>query len=95
MGQNITEVSEHELQGISGQILKLAEGTTLDHFNIDVSDDGQCLLVYCADDLVAIHSAMGSDVEEFHFPDGARYSLIELIRRIGRFARAEAESDDP
>jgi hypothetical protein len=35
---------------------------------------------------------MGSDVEEFHFPDGARYSLMELIRRIGRFASVGEES---
>lgn len=87
-------MTEHHAARRSGPILKLEDGTTLDHFNLDVSEDGQCLMVFCMDDLVAMHSAMGSDVEEFHFSDGTRYSLTELIKQIGRFARAEEESDE-
>lgn len=88
------DAKQHGTFGVGGQILKLADGTTLDHFNLQVSEDGQCLMVYCFDDLVAMHSAMGSDVDEFHFPDGTRYSLLELIRRLGRAARGSDESDD-
>lgn len=84
----------HAAFGSRGEVIRLAEGTVLDHFNLQVSDDGQCLMVYCADNLVAMHSAMGSDVEEFHFPDGTRYSLMDLIKRIGLLARAEEESGE-
>lgn len=83
-----------ERAGIRRSVVRLAEGTVLDHFNLQVSDDGQCLLVYCADDLVAMHSAMGSDVDVFHFPDGTRYSLMELIRRIGQFAGTGEKGGD-
>lgn len=82
-----TAAKAHGAIGIGDHVLKLAEGITLNHFDVDVSADGQCLLIYCADSLVAMHSAMGSDVKEFHFSDGSRYSLIELVRRLGELAR--------
>lgn len=89
MDADRTEADERDDMKIGGHILRLAEGITLDQFDIDVSDDGQCLLIYCTDALVAMHSAMGSDVKEFHFSDGSRYSLVELVRQIGELSKGQ------
>ncbi len=64
-----------------GVTLRLGPGVTHADMRTVPSDDGQCLLVYCRQSIVAILCAMGSDVEIFEFADSTRLTLLELLEQ--------------
>lgn len=43
------------------------------------SDDGQYLLLYAGQTLLAIYGAMGADPEYVEFADGGRFAVDELL----------------
>jgi hypothetical protein len=43
------------------------------------SDDGQYLLLYAGQTLLAIYGAMGADPEYVEFADGGRFSVDDLL----------------
>lgn len=61
--------------------LRLGPGVTRADMRTVPSDDGQCLLVYCRQSIVAILCAMGSDVEIFEFADSTRLTLMEVLEQ--------------
>jgi hypothetical protein len=63
-------------------IVRLAPDVTLADMRVEPSADGQCLLVYCRDRIVALFCAMGSDVEAFEFGNAERICAMELIDRL-------------
>ena len=72
--------------------LQFANGITLDDFAMANSQDNQCLLIYCRQQLVAWCSSMGGDVTSFSLADGERYTLGEMVERIPlRVSRSAAE----
>lgn len=46
------------------------------------SDDGQYLLLYAGQTLLAIYGAMGADPEFVEFVDGGRFAVDELIDMV-------------
>lgn len=59
-----------------------ASGMTLADMRIEPSDDGQYLLIYCRQRVVAMLGPMGSDVDVFDFVDVGRLTAAELIDRL-------------
>jgi hypothetical protein len=55
---------------------------TLADMRIEASRDGQHLLIYCRQRVVAMLGPMGCDVEEFEFADVGRMTMAELIGRL-------------
>ena len=49
---------------------------------VGASDCGQCLMLTCGGELIALIGAMGSDVETVEFADGSRYRVEELMDRV-------------
>ncbi len=47
------------------------------------SDDGQYLLLYAGQTLLAIYGAMGADPEFVEFADGGRFAVDELLDMVG------------
>lgn len=47
------------------------------------SDDGQYLLLYAGQTLLAIYGAMGADPEYVEFADGGRFAVDELLDMVG------------
>lgn len=43
------------------------------------SDDGQYLLIYAGQTLLAIYGAMGADPEVVEFADGQRFAVDDLL----------------
>jgi hypothetical protein len=62
-------------------IVRLDEGVSLADIRAVPSGDGQYLLVYCRQKIVAILCAMGSDVELFEFDGATRMDILDLVRR--------------
>lgn len=60
-------------------VVRLGADVTLADLRIAPSVDGQCLLVYCRNRIVALLCAMGSDVEAFEFADATRMDAMELL----------------
>jgi hypothetical protein len=46
------------------------------------SDDGQYLLLYAGQTLLAIYGAMGADPEYVEFADGGRYAVDDLLDMV-------------
>jgi hypothetical protein len=46
------------------------------------SDDGQYLLLYAGQTLLAIYGAMGADPEFVEFADGGRYAVDDLLDMV-------------
>ncbi|OHC66906.1 MAG: hypothetical protein A3H93_15970 [Rhodocyclales bacterium RIFCSPLOWO2_02_FULL_63_24] len=63
----------------AGDTLRLAAGVTLDHLALAHSHDGQYLLIYCGEELLAIYGAMGGNVATIEFADGGCYSVEEVL----------------
>ena len=47
------------------------------------SDDGQYLLLYAGQTLLAIYGAMGTDPEYVEFADGGRFAVDDLLDMAG------------
>ncbi len=75
-----------------GDILRFAEGITIEDFGVAPSNDQQCLLIYCQASLIAIVSAMGCDVHGFELAAGDKYSLTELLDQISFLTPSPASS---
>jgi len=69
-------------------VVRLDADVTLADMRVVTSGDGQCLMVYCRDRIVALLSAMGSDVETFEFGDSERMCAMELVDRVMASASA-------
>lgn len=54
----------------------------LTDMRIEASDDGQYLLIYCRQRVVAMLGPMGADVEFFEFADAGRMTALELIEKL-------------
>lgn len=54
-----------------------------DDLSISRSDDGQYLLLYAGQTLLAIYGAMGADPEYVEFADGGRFAVDELLDMVG------------
>lgn len=46
------------------------------------SDDGQYLLLYAGQTLLAIYGAMGADPEYVEFADGGRFAVDDLLDMV-------------
>lgn len=47
------------------------------------SNDGQYLLLYAGQTLLAIYGAMGADPEYVEFADGGRFAVDDLLDMVG------------
>jgi hypothetical protein len=66
----------------SGGVVRLGDDVTLADMRVVPSADGQCLLVYCRERIVALLCSMGSDVEAFEFGNSERICAMELLDRV-------------
>ncbi|HEX8963051.1 MAG TPA: hypothetical protein VF801_08600 [Rhodocyclaceae bacterium] len=81
--QAVESEAEPEQSGTAcGGVVRLGPGVTLSDMRVAPSVDGQCLLVYCRDRIVALLCAMGSDVEAFEFANSERIGATDLLDRI-------------
>lgn len=62
-----------------GNVISLVPGDLA----VDRSDDGQYLLLYAGQTLLAIYGAMGADPEFVEFADGGRFAVDELLDMVG------------
>ena len=62
--------------------VRLGAGLGLPDLAVGASDCGQCLMLTCGGELIALIGAMGSDVETVEFADGSRYRVEELMDRV-------------
>ncbi|OHC66770.1 MAG: hypothetical protein A2045_04410 [Rhodocyclales bacterium GWA2_65_20] len=60
----------------------LSAGVALTDLAVRHSADGQYLLIYCGDELVAMYGAMGGSAETVRFSDGQCYSIEDLLDSI-------------
>lgn len=58
------------------------DGMTLADMRIALSADGQYLLIYCRNRIVAMLGPMGGDVDVFEFADVGRMTAMDLIGRL-------------
>jgi hypothetical protein len=54
------------------EVVRLAPDVTLADMRVAPSADGQCLLVYCRDRIVALLCSMGSDLSLIHISEPTR-----------------------
>ena len=64
--------------------VRLTAGITLGDLTLAHSHDGQYLLIYCGEEVLAIYGAMGGSVETIEFADGGCYSVEEMLKVLGR-----------
>lgn len=60
-----------------------AEGLIIGDLSVGHSDDGQYLLLYAGQTLLAIYGAMGADPEFVEFADGGRFAVDDLLDMVG------------
>ena len=63
-------------------VVRLDADVTFADLRVAPSSDGQCLVVYCNDRIIALLSAMGCDAAAFEFSDATRLTMIELLDRL-------------
>ncbi len=63
-------------------VVRLDADVTLADMRVVPSSEGDCLLVYCRDRVVALFSAMGCDVDAFEFGDSERVHAADLLDRL-------------
>jgi len=65
-----------------GKTIHFAGGVTPVQLSLGSSDCGQYLLIRWQEEILAVHGAMGCDVDYFEFENGERLDALELIERI-------------
>lgn len=59
-----------------------AGGLVVGDLLVGRSDDGQYLLLYAGQTLLAIYGAMGADPEFVEFADGGRFAVDDLLDMV-------------
>ena len=81
-GANLYLVGEGSRLAVDAMTVRLGVGFGLADLAVRASGCGQYLMLTCGGELVALISAMGSDVETVEFADGGRYRVEELMDRV-------------
>lgn len=70
------------------ELVRLEVGVGLTDMRLVPSYNGQYLLIYCRQRIVAMLGPMGGDADVFEFVDAGRMTVMELIERIAPTAEA-------
>lgn len=82
--QLATVSGRRAVAAVDGDTARLAEGIEPMDLGVHPSNDGQCLMVHCGSEIVAMVCAMGGSPEIVQFADGTRYSLEALLDLVAR-----------
>ncbi|MDP2136003.1 MAG: hypothetical protein Q8J99_20560 [Sulfuritalea sp.] len=76
-------MSEANSNGTDGDAVATpAGGLVVGDLSVGRSDDGQYLLLYAGQTLLAIYGAMGADPEFVEFADGGRFAVDDLLDMV-------------
>ena len=79
-------MSKTDHKGIDGRkTAKHAGNLNPGELSVDRSDDGQYLLLYAGQKLLAIYGAMGADPEFVEFADGGRVAVDDLLDMVSEY----------
>lgn len=87
----IKQATDCQTASVNG-VVRLGADVTLADMRVVPSADGQYLLVYCRERIVALLCSMGSDVEAFEFGNAERICALDLLDRVAVTQKAVAEA---